>query len=278
MAEPGRGRGARLRREIRLYLLLRGASLRGALQYRGNIAVMVLAGAAYQGSGFAFVWVLLHTFGTIAGWSLGEIAFLYGLRLMAHALWLVTLDGVTQADAAVREGHFERMLLRPANTLALLATNTRSLMPFGDLSVAVLIFGLAAVVAGVDWSPSSVVFLILAVVGGALIEASATVVIAGVAVRAVSVWVLRVAVDNMVDTLSSYPLNVFGVSAQRLLTYALPVAFIAFLPATVVLGHTDQLAVPAYLAYATPVVGVTLFALAYLFWRRQLRFYQGVGT
>jgi ABC-2 type transport system permease protein len=268
---------AELRREIRLYFLLRGASLRGALQYRGNIAVTVLAGAAYQGSGFAFVWALLHTFGTIAGWGLGEIAFLYGIRLLAHALWLVTLDGVTQADNAIREGQLDRMLLRPANPLSQLATTTRSLMPFGDLSVALLVFGIAVVVTHVDWSAGAVAFLVLAVVGGALLEASATVALAGLAIRIVDTWAFRMVTYDAIDTLSSYPLSVFGPATQRLLTYALPVAFIAFLPAGVVLGHTDHLAVPAVLGYATPVVGGGLFALAYLYWHRQLRHYQGVG-
>jgi ABC-2 type transport system permease protein len=277
VAERGTGRIAALRRESRVYLMLRAASLRGALQYRGNIAVMVLAGFVYQGSGFAFVWVLLHTFGTVAGWGLGEIAFLYGMRLLAHAVWLVALDGVTQIDSAVRDGRFEGMLLRPVNTLSLLATNTRSLLPFGDLSVAVLVFGIAVVVADVDWSPAAVLFLVFAVVGGALIEASATVAIAGLSVRIVDVWALRMVTYDAIDTLSSYPLNVFGGAVQRLLTYALPVAFVAFLPASLVLGRTGQLAVPAALGYATPVVGIGLFSLAYRFWRRQLRHYQGVG-
>lgn len=268
---------AELRREIRLYLLLRGASLRGALQYRGNIAVMVLAGVAYQGSGFAFVWALLHTFGTVAGWGLGEIAFLYGLRLLAHALWLVTLDGVTQADSAIREGQLDRMLLRPANPLSQLAASTRSLLPLGDLSVAVLVFGIAVVVADVDWSAGAVAFLILAVIGGALLEASATVALAALAVRIIDTWAFRLVTYEAVDTLSSYPLSIFGPAAQRLLTYALPVAFIAFLPAGLVLRNTDHLAVPAVLGYATPLVGSVLFTLAYLFWRRQLRHYQGVG-
>jgi ABC-2 type transport system permease protein len=267
----------RVRREFRLYLLLRGAALRGALQYRGNIAVTVLAGAAYQGSGFAFIWVLLHTFGTVAGWGLGQLAFLYGMRLMAHAVWLVLFDGVTQTDSAVRDGQFERMLLRPANTLSLMATNSRSLMPYGDLSVALLVFGIALVIADVDWSPGAALFLVLAVLGGALIEASATVAIAGLAVRIVDTWAFRIMTYNAIDTLSSYPLSIFGAPAQRLLTYAVPVAFIAFLPASLVLGRDGQLAVPATLGYATPAVGVLLFALAYRYWRRQLRHYQGVG-
>lgn len=267
-----------LRREIRLYLLLRGAGLRGALQYRGNIAVMVLAGAAYQGSGFAFVWVLMQTFGTGGGWTLGQIAFLYGLRLLAHALWLVTLDGVTQAGEAVREGQLDRMLLRPANPLAQLAANTRSLLPFGDLSVALLIFSTATVIAHVHWSPGSAVFLVLAALGGALLEASATVALAGLALRAVGTWALHMVVYDTIDTLSSYPISIFGVPVQRVLTYAVPVAFIAFLPAGVILGHTDQLGVPSVVAFATPVIGLVLFTLAYRFWRHQLRHYQSVGN
>jgi ABC-2 type transport system permease protein len=266
-----------LRREIRLYVVLRVASLRAALQYRGNIALMVLAGFAYQGAGFAFVWALLHTFRTLGGWTLGQLAFLYGLRLLAHAVWLVVLDGVTVTDYTVRAGELDRMLLRPASTLTQLATHTRSLLGFGDLSVALLIFGIALVVADIDWSPGSVVFLILAVLGGALIEAAASVAVAGVAIRFVDTSAFRAVMYDAIDTLSSYPLGIFGAGAQRFLTYVLPVAFIAFLPASIVLGRSDELAVPAALGYAAPAVGVVLFWLAYRFFRSQLRHYQGVG-
>ncbi|GIE86139.1 ABC transporter permease [Actinoplanes regularis] len=268
---------AEIRREIRLYLKLRRAALRGAMQYRGNILMMVLAGAAYQGSGFAFVWALLHTFGTVAGWGLGQIAFLYGMRLLSHALWLVTLDGVMQVDYAIREGHLDRMLLRPVNVLSQLATTTRSLLPFGDLSMAIVVFGVAVSVADLDWSPGSVAFLVLAVIGGAMIEGSVAVTIAGFSVRVLDTWAYRLMMFDAMDTLGSYPLSIFGSGMQRTLTYVLPVAFVAFLPASVILGRTGQLAVPAWLGYATPVVGATLFTVAYRFWRRQLRGYQGVG-
>jgi ABC-2 type transport system permease protein len=276
-AEPPGGPFPRLRRGLRLYWLLLAASLRGALQYRMNIAIMVLAGAVYHGSGFAFLWVLLHTFGTVAGWDLSQIAFLYGLRLLAHALWLVTLNGINDADYLIREGHFERMLLRPLNPLVQLATTQRSLLSFGDLSVALAVFGVAAGLANVDWSPWSVLFLALAVIGGALIEASASLGVAGIAIRVLNTWALRAFVDDTIGTLGAYPMGIFGVAAQRTLTYAIPVAFIAYLPASVLLRRTGQLAVPAVLGYATPLVGIALFTLAYLFWHRQLRHYQGVG-
>src|SRR5262249_38728874 len=99
----------------------------------------------------------------------------------------------------------------------------------------------------------------------------------GLAVRIVDTWAFRLVTYDAIDTLSSYPMSIFGATAQRLLTYALPVAFIAFLPASLVLGRTGGVAAPAALGYATPLVGVVLFALAYQFWKRQLRRYEGVG-
>jgi ABC-2 type transport system permease protein len=101
--------------------------------------------------------------------------------------------------------------------------------------------------------------------------------VAGVAVRFLDTSAFRMVLDDAIDTLSSYPLSIFGSATQRVLTYVLPVAFIAFLPASLVLGRTDQLAVPAVLGYAAPVVGGVLFALAYRFFRAQLKHYQGVG-
>jgi ABC-2 type transport system permease protein len=268
---------AAARRTARLYWLLQRASWRSALQYRLNIAVTVLGGAVYHGSGFAFLWVLLHTVHTLAGWDIGAVAFLYGLRLLAHALWLVAIGGITYVDRMVREGEFERMLLRPANPLLQVVTNRRDLMYVGDLTTAVAVFGVATVVARVDWSAAAVAVTVLAVLGGALIEGSVQLAVGALAFRLLQSWPLRLFADDTVSLLSSYPHRVFGAAAQRVLTYVLPIAFVAYLPASTLLGRTGELAVPPVLGYAGPLVGAGLVALAYAVWSRQLQHYQGVG-
>jgi len=55
------------------------------------------------------------------------------------------------------------------------------------------------------------------------------------------------------------------------------VAFIAYLPATVLLGRTGELAVHPLFAYVAPLVGVLVFSLAYAFWKGELRHYQSSG-
>jgi len=62
------------------------------------------------------------------------------------------------------------------------------------------------------------------------------------------------------------------------LTFVLPIAFVAYFPATVLLGRTDALSVPAWLAALAPLVGALLFTAAYTFWRHQIRHYSSSGT
>ncbi|GFJ96330.1 hypothetical protein Prum_099720 [Phytohabitans rumicis] len=56
-----------------------------------------------------------------------------------------------------------------------------------------------------------------------------------------------------------------------------PLAFVAYLPAAVLLNRTGELAVPAWLAWASPAVGGLLTFLAYRFWRWQSRYYTSSG-
>src|SRR5687768_3328395 len=90
---------------------LAAAHVRGELQYRANFLVNIVYGLVYQLTGFVFIWVLLSRFDTLAGWTLGEVAFLYGLRLMVHALRGLTFGNVgRELDHLVRRGDLDRML------------------------------------------------------------------------------------------------------------------------------------------------------------------------
>src|SRR5205085_926738 len=83
----------------------------GQMEYRFNFVVSVVMGLVYQLTGFVFVWVLIVRFSDLGGWTLGEIAFLYGLRLLLHALRGICFGNVgREMEWLVRFGEFDRML------------------------------------------------------------------------------------------------------------------------------------------------------------------------
>lgn len=252
------------------------AAFRSEMAYRANF-LMVSAGLAYQGIGFAFIWVVLDRFDVIAGWSLGEVAFLYGVRLTAHGLWVIPFNRLVELDDVVRTGEFDRFLVRPLNPLIQLCTSRFWFGSFGDLVGGVLILAVATAMTDIDWSAPAVGYLVLAVVGGGLLEASLQLAAAALTFRMLSTLSIRVLIDNIFNTFGNYPLKIFGGVGQFLLTFVLPLAFVAYLPASVLLDRTADLHVAPALAYTAPAIGALTFAASYLFWRRQLHAYQSSG-
>ena len=262
---------------LRVYRALAGAALRTEAQYRANLGLWILGGVAYQGVGFAFIWVVIRQFGTLAGWPLGEIAFLYGMRLAAHAIFAVPFGELFGIDYIIREGRFDRYLIRPVNPFIQVITGRLRLQTLGDVAGGFTLLAVAARLVPVAWTPASIAYLIAALLGGALIEAGLQTIISALAFRMLSVTSLRIFTDNILTTFGGYPLSILPAAARFGLTFIIPHAFIAYFPATILLGRSHQLAVPAALAAAAPATGAVLFTAALWLWHRQINRYTSSG-
>lgn len=262
-----------------MYRVLLTAAMRAQGQYRANLIIELIGAIAYQGAGFAFVWVVVDRFGQLGGWGLAELALLYGLRLGAHGVFTALFAQLMgEISDVVRDGEFDRYLTRPVDPLLQLITRRFNLTVVGDLlgGVALIIAGASQI--DVAWTAPAVGYLILAVIGGALVEASLHLSASALSFRMITTWAVSGAIDQLLSTLGGYPQKIFPAGFQLGLTFVFPLAFIAYFPATVLLGRTDELILPGWLAALSPVVGLVLLLAAYAFWRRQIRHYASTGN
>jgi ABC-2 type transport system permease protein len=88
---------------------------------------------------------------------------------------------------------------------------------------------------------------------------------------------LFVWVGNIFATFGNYPMRILPVPARAILTFVLPVAFVAYLPAAVLTGQPAGIGVPGWLTLASPVVGLVLYVLSRYTWFLALRRYETVG-
>ncbi|WP_405774034.1 ABC transporter permease [Streptomyces sp. NBC_01538] len=264
-------------RWLRTYKLLVGAAWRAEMQYRGNLLVNILGGLCYQGAGLAFIWAVLARFGNLGGWTLGEIAFLYGLRLAAHGLWIVPGHQLLFVDQVVVEGEYDRYLVRPAPPLLQLLTRRFRPIALGDLAGGLSLLAIAGSQAPINWSVPAVGFLVLAVVGGAMVEASVHLAASALVFRILKTMPLKQLIDGIFNDFGNYPMKVFGPAARFGLTFIFPLAFVAYLPSTALLNRTGELSVPSALAWLSPFIGFILLLLSYRFWSQQSRHFQSSG-
>lgn len=256
---------------------LASASIRSEFQYRANFFASILGGMIYQLTGFVAVWIIVARFGEIGGWTWAEITFLYGMRLASHGVFYACFSQLFESDRVFITGEYDRYLVRPMPPLLQLFTRKLRINSFGDLLGGALLLGFASFAVAVDWSPLKILYLLLVITGGALVEGAVQISLGSLAFRFLTTMSLRTTVNEVFNLYGNYPFTIFPQALAYLLTFALPVAFVAFFPSTIILDRTDALHVSPVLAMVAPVIGVILFLVSLRIWRAQSWRYQSSG-
>jgi len=249
------------------------------LEYKANFFIWLAFTVVYVGSSIAALWVILSQFRSLNGWDLPQVFFLYALFYMAHTLSNTFFFSVGQVPYQVREGEFDRFLVRPLNPLFQVLTQPGQNWP-DDLLVAIVVFGFAAWLVHLHWTLASTALILGAMFGGALIDFGIQ-----LAIATLSFWVIRFdslrwVVMSLENDFTRYPLSIYNRAVRIVLAYVLPFAFMNYFPATTLLHKSFDggYAVNPSIGWLSPVVGIVWFAGAYLFWRRGVNRYQGTGS
>ena len=254
------------------------ASIRGQMQYRLNFLFDIGFGLMFQGIGFVFILIVLGQFEEIGGWTLAEVALLYGMRLTSHGLWVITFSRLFAIDRIVRDGEFDRMLTRPLPMMLQLMFGAFRLPAIGDLLGGVLVLGWALTRVEIAWSPGLALFFIAALVGGAMIDGAFQLGPAAITFRTLDSFPLRWLFDDLFNRFGGYPLSIFGPGTRAALMWIVPVGFVAWLPASALLGKADELPFPEWLAWSSPLVGVATITVAVWLFLSESRQYQSSGS
>lgn len=248
-----------------------------ALEYRANFIVWFGFTFVYHATALAALWIVLQEFPEMNGWRFPEMAFLYSLWMLAHALNNTLFLTVGDIPEDVREGEIDRLLVRPLNALFQVITTPQQIFP-DELVLALVTFGLATSWASPIIDAWFVIFVPLVVIGGALIDFSVNLLIATCAFWFVKVDALRWIAFQMEQEFTRYPISIYTKGVRLVLTFLLPYAFMNYFPATFFLDKSeDALHLSSQVGLLTPLVGLVCFAIAYAFWRVGLDRYQGVG-
>ena len=262
------------------YLKLVAVVLRSQLAYRASFVVdMITTGAANAVEFVAFA-LAFTGFGRIGGWSLWQVAFLWGLSEAAFG----TMDMIFSAfDPAtfsqhVKRGTFDQFLLRPVGLITQLFASDFALRRIGRITQGLMIFVLANSGIHVHWTLEKAIYLPLVFAGavafyGALFVFGAT----------LCFWTTEsLEFVNVFTyggtTMASYPMHIYNDVVRRLFTFVVPTALMIYYPALYFFDLPDSTGLPKFVQFIAPLVGFGVLALALVTWRAGVRKYQGTGS
>lgn len=267
-----------LRTDLALYLRMIGARVRGQMQYRVSFALDIVSRFLINGLELAALFILMGRFTTLAGWSVGELAFLYGLVTVAFALHEVVAQSLEDLSRTIRAGEFDRILVRPVTPIVQVLASDFQMKRLGRALTGVLALALALTRVHLHWTAAKLAYLPVVIASGVLLFAAVDL-IGGT----LSFWTVeRSEVINVFTYggvyLSSYPISIYQAWLRRTFTFIIPIAFVAYYPGLYFLDRADPLGLPRAVSFLTPFVAVAFAAVAYRFWEWGLRHYQSTGS
>lgn len=258
----------------RIYAKLIAVQLRAAVEYRADFWIGVLGAVLTNGIGLVFLSAIFSRIPTIAGWTIWQVAVLYGLTMIAYGVREAAADGVWMLRAQINRGDFDRVLVRPLSPAVQTMTAIASIHGIGNLLLGLTVFVVAARRAGVEWSPWKVLWLIVTIACGVAIVTAISFL-----ANLIGFWEpgtggsFPFMVANLVE-FAKFPLDLYGWGVRFLVTAILPYGFISYYPGLILLDKDTGW---RWLGYATPLAAVLIVLVTAWLWRVGLRRYQGVG-
>jgi ABC-2 type transport system permease protein len=262
-----------------LYWRLIGARIRAQMQYKASFLLELLGFALTSGLDFAVIAILFSRFPSLAGWSVHEVALLYGLTMTSFSLTEMLGRGFDAPfETMMAQGTFDKVLTRPQGTFFQVLASEFQLRRLGRTMQggAVLIYALSRL--DIAWSADKVLLVPITI-------ASGTVVYLGLFVIGATICFWTIKTPEVINaftfggsTLTSYPLPIYHRWVRNIFLFVVPVAFVNYPAALLLLGRHDPFGLPAAAAWAAPIVAAVFFLISRAFWQIGVSKYTSSGS
>lgn len=247
-------------------------------EYRLNFWIGLAANFITYFFTYITYWIITTELADIAGWSFSQLCLLYGTSLLTYALAGTLLwYSVYNLSELIVKGTLDVLLVRPMGVLRQLVSNRFGDTFLAQILVTVIFLGIAASRQEIALDPGKVIYFIMILIGGVCIQAAGM-----IAVGTLSFWTIKSQEIGeifyyKIRSFTRYPLSLFPVIIQKLLTFILPWAFINYYPCLLLLDK-DNTKFEMVCGCISPIIGILLLIASVKFFYFGLRHYTGTGS
>jgi len=267
-----------LREELGISWRIAALRLRGQMEYRSSFMMQIAGSFIINFSELVVLFALFNRFDSLGGWSLHEVIFLHAVSQITFSVADTISNGIQTVPAQIREGEFDRVLVRPVSSYLQAVVSDVSLRHLGMLiqGIVILVYALGTI--DINWTAQKIGVLIVAILSGiALFTALFTV------EAILSFWTVNSveAINAFTyggSDLAQYPLHIFARSIRGIFLWIVPIGFVVYYPSIVILDKEDPLGLPAFASYLAPVMAAIFCVAIGYAWQLGIRHYRSTGS
>ena len=258
---------------IRLYGKLIGVCYRSQMQYPTSF--WMLTSALFLGTfvDILAIWALFDRFHLIQEWTFPELALIYGIMHMGFAMADATARGFDNFGATVKQGDFDRVLLRPLGSLFQIATRELHLIKIGRFLQGAVVFGWGY--SELQMSAFHLPLMLFCLLGTSCLFYGLYIMQATFSFWTTETLELMNIVTYGGMESGQYPMTIYPPFFRGFFTFIISLATVVYYPIATLLHHESM---PLWAAFSLPISGVFFLGISMLFWKLGVQKYQSTGS
>ena len=271
----------KLKRYLRLYRVFIAQFFKVIMQSKVDFLMGLFGFFFTQITGILFLYLVFEQIPSLQGWSLDQLIFIYGFAQIPRGIDHLFTDNIWMiAWRWVINGDFDRYMLRPMNVFFQVVAEKLQPDALGELLIGTILVLRSCKNGVVVVDAQHVILFGVSILAGAVIYTSIKLFFASLAF-----WIKRsgafLQVAYEMADFAKYPTEMYARGIQIIITWVIPFAFVAYLPASYFLGRGGFFGAGisnAGVIGIECVIAVVFWCVAYAFFQKGLSIYESAGN
>ena len=265
-----------VKRYLHLYKALITQFFKTVMQSKIDFLMGLFGFFFTQVTGILFLYLVFEQIPDLQGWTLEQLIFIYGFAQLPRGIDHLLTDNIWMvAWRLVINGDFDRYMLRPMNIFFQVIAEKLQPDALGELLVGMILVVYSVMKGVVVLDAVHVLLFAVSVLAGALIYTSIKLLFASL-----SFWIKRsgpfLQLAYEMAEFAKYPTEIYARALRFVITWVIPFAFVAYLPAGYFLGagagnHMGVIFIECGIA-------AVFWLIAYGVFRKGITIYESAGN
>lgn len=258
---------------MKIYFKTISMHIKSALEYKKSFIFMSIASFILTFLMIAAIYLLFDKFGQVEGWTFYEVALTFGIIMFCFAFIEMSARGLDHFHTIIRNGDFDRILLKPANLLIQATANEFEPSKIGRIIQSLLVLIYAMININVEWTFYKILIVIFMIIAGIIIFFSILVMKAAFSFWTVEGLEFMNILSEGGKKAAQYPIDIYNNWFAKFFTYVVPFGLINYYPLLYILGKNDN---PLF--GLAPIVACLFIVPALVVWKIGIKHYTSTGS
>lgn len=243
------------------------------LEYRKAFIVAVIGSFFITFLLTISVYFLFEEFNQIGSWTFYEVAFLFGMVFLNFSFSEMFLRGLDHFENIIKNGEFDRILIRPQNVLIQSTCMEFDFSKIGRMFQCIAVIGISLVNINIEWDLYKVLVLILMNIGCFVIFLGIFILKAAFCFWTVEGLEFMNILSEGGKKVAQYPIDIYAKWFRVFFTFIVPFGLVNYYPVLYMFGKVDN-----WIFGLFPIFTLIFLIPCILVWRLGIRHYESTGS